>query len=144
MHGKCMCGAVAFEAEPEAMKMHACHCETCRRWTGVALLAVPVPVDGTRFTGAENIRTIRSSDWAERAWCDRCGSTLYYRVTLDGPHSRTYHMALGLFDAPEAFELASEIYYDRKPASFAFAGERKTLTKAEVEASFAAPEGEGS
>ena len=43
-------------------------------------------------------------------------------------------VALGLFDEPGRLPLASEIYIDRKPDSFAFAGERKRMTAAEVEA----------
>ena len=136
MRGRCMCGAVAFEAAPKSLTFHACHCDMCRHWTGAAMLAVAVPPDGMTFDGAEHVRTIRSSDWAERAWCDRCGATLYYRVTADGPLKGQYHVALGLFDDPEQFEFASEIYIDRKPDSSAFAGSRKTLTAAEVEAMF--------
>ena len=45
-------------------------------------------------------------------------------------------MALGLFDEPDGFPLTSEIYIDRKPAGFAFAGEHERKTKAEVEAAF--------
>jgi hypothetical protein len=48
-----------------------------------------------------------------------------------------YHVPLGLFDEPEAFEFTSEIFIDRKPASFAYAGSRRTMTGAEVEAQFA-------
>ena len=83
------------------------------------------------------MRQLQSSDWAERAWCDRCGSGLWYRVTLEGPMQGQYHLPVGLFDEPDRFELRSEIYIDRKPAGYAFAGERKRLTKAEVEAQFA-------
>jgi hypothetical protein len=43
-------------------------------------------------------------------------------------------LALGLFDEPDALPLASEIYIDRKPSAYAFAGERPRATKAEVEA----------
>lgn len=136
MQGRCMCGAVAFDATPAEMTFHACHCESCRRWTGSAMLAVMVPADGMRFDGAAHIRTIASSDWAERAWCDRCGASLYYRVTVEGPAQGLYSVPLGLFDEPEAFEFASEIYFDRKPSSYAFAGSRKTLTRAETEAMF--------
>src|SRR4051812_42402432 len=98
MRGRCLCGAVRFEAEPRTSEAHACHCETCRRWTGSALVCVSVLPENIRFEGAESIRTYRSSDWAERAWCDRCGTTLYYRLTIDDFGPRTYEMALGLFD----------------------------------------------
>lgn len=137
-----MCGAVRFEAEPEERESHACHCEMCRRWSGSALVVVAVREGEMRFESRDAIRVVQSSDWAERAWCDRCGGNLYYRVTAAGPEQGKYHVALGTFDEPDAFPLGTEIYIDRKPTSFAFAGERKRLTEAQVEAFFAAPEGE--
>lgn len=140
MRGACLCGAVRFEAEPQEMHCHACHCEMCRRWTGSAFLAVPVSRDGLRFEGEESIRVRQTSDWAERAWCDGCGSNLYYHATIAGPQESIYFLALGLFDEPDALTLESEIYIDRKPAGYAFAGDRKRMTKAEVEAMFAAPD----
>lgn len=137
MHGSCLCGAVRFEATPTEAHCHACHCEMCRRWTGSAMLAVPVAPDGIRFEGTEHIRAFRSSDWAERAFCGTCGSTLYHRITAAGPMQGHLHLALGLFDEPDGLPLDSEIYIDCKPAAFAFAGERRRMTKAEVEAMFA-------
>jgi hypothetical protein len=101
-------------------------------------MGVSVMPEDIRFEGAESIRTYRSSEWAERAWCDRCGTTLYYRLTVEGFGPPTYEMALGLFDAPDGFLLSREIYVDRKPDGFAFAGEHERLTKAEVEARFGA------
>lgn len=139
MHGSCMCGAVTFEATARKAEAHACHCTMCRRWSGSALVAVSVGRDDVSFEGAEHIRTIASSAWAERAWCDACGSNLYYRITMEGPMQGNYEIALGLFDDPDAFPLVSEIYVDRKPASFAFSGEHRTMTEAEVEAMFAPP-----
>lgn len=133
MRGACLCGAVRFEAEPSEMHSHACHCEMCRRWSGSAFLAVPVRPDAIRIEGEASIRRFASSDWAERAFCGVCGSALFYRLKEGGG----LYVALGLFDEPDALPLASEIYIDRKPAAFAFAGERKRMTKAEVEAQFA-------
>ena len=136
MDGRCMCGAVSFTAEPPARELHACHCEMCRHWTGSSFLAVAVPQGALLIRGGEHVRRFQSSDWAERAWCDHCGSHLYYRLTADGPFKGQYHLAYGLFDETEGFAFASEIYIDRKPDAFAFAGARKTMTKDEVEASW--------
>lgn len=143
MRGQCLCGAVRFEATPRKTESAACHCEMCRRWTGSALLAVSVLPEDVRFEGAENIRTYTSSEWAERAWCDRCGTTLYYHLTTDAYGPQTYEISLGLFDEPDGFQLVSEIYIDRKPAGYAFAGEHPRQTKAEIEASFGGGDGEG-
>ncbi len=141
MTGGCLCGAVRFEAEPGEMTSHACHCGMCRRWSGSALVAVQVAPDAITFEGAEHVRTIQSSAWAERAWCDRCGSNLFYRITMAGPMQGQRHVAMGLFDDPDALPLTSEIYIDRKPSSFAYAGSHHTMTEAEVEAMFGSPPG---
>jgi hypothetical protein len=135
-----MCGAVSYEAEPEKMRVSACHCGMCRRWTGSASMSVAVLEDKMRFDGAKHIRTLQSSPWAERAWCDKCGSNLYYRVTAEGPYQGQYHLALGTFDAPGEFDFYEEIYIDCKPANFAYAGERSLKTQAEIVAMFAVPE----
>ncbi|MDV7144081.1 GFA family protein [Tropicimonas sp. TH_r6] len=133
MKGRCMCGAVTLDVAPEKRELHACHCEMCRRWTGSVF--VEIDVAAPDLTVAGPVKTIASSDWAERAWCDTCGSTLWYKVTLPG-HER-YAVAAGLFEDAGGFALAKEIYIDCKPQGFSFAGERPTETKSEVEAKYA-------
>lgn len=135
--GRCLCGAVRFEAEPAEAHSHACHCGMCRRWSGLAFVGVAVRPEAIRFEGEEAIATYRSSDWAERAWCRTCGTHLFYRVTAPGPTQGVRYLTLGLFDEPDAFPLTRELYIDRKPAAFAFAGERSRLTQAQTEALFA-------
>ncbi len=125
-----MCGAVKFTALTDALTFQICHCEMCRRWTGSAFMGVSVPNDGLRFQGVAHIRTLQSSDWAERAWCGRCGSTLYYRLT--GDTATTTELSLGLFDTPSDFTLEEEIFIDQKPGSYAFSGDHPRATRAEV------------
>ena len=43
-------------------------------------------------------------------------------MTLEAYQPAAYELSLGLFDAPELFPLTKEIYIDRKPATYAFAG----------------------
>ncbi len=137
MKGRCICGACRFEADPApGVEAHACHCETCRRWTGAALFSVEIAPDALRFEGEPPVASWRSSDWAERAWCAQCGSNLYYRLTV-GPRAGWMFLSLGLFDDPSAIPFGGEIYIDRKPATYALAGEHSRLTKAEIEARFA-------
>ena len=134
LEGRCMCGAVTLRIEPARTDLHACHCEMCRRWTGSALIEIGVDDDKLEVAGP--VRTIASSDWAERAWCDGCGSCLWYRMTLPGKEH--YAVSAGLFDNAGGFPLTKEIFIDCKPEGYAFAGERTRLTKQEVEAAWAA------
>lgn len=137
--GRCLCGAVRVRAEPADPHLHACHCGMCRRWTGLAFAAFPAAPGTVEATGP--IRTRAFSDWAERAWCDECGSALWYEVTAEGPIKGTRHVAAGLFDDAGGLSLGSEIYIDidRKSSGYAFAGEHPVKTQAEIEALFALP-----
>jgi hypothetical protein len=135
--GGCMCGAVTFTATNVPGTYGICHCEMCRRWTGSSLLGVTVPTDCVTWQNEAQIGTLQSSPWAERAWCKRCGSNLYFRVTEPGKWFGKTEIPLGLFDDPGGFALTNEIYIDHKPDSFAFVGEgHEKLTRDDCVARF--------
>ena len=132
INGHCLCNAVRFSSL-DARHIGACHCGFCRRWGGGPLLAVHCGSD-VQFEGAEHITVYASSEWAERAFCRHCGTHLYYRLLASGE----YFVPAGAFDSND-FELASQIYIDRKPAYYAFANQTPTLTEQEVIAQYAPP-----
>ena len=135
MKGHCLCGAVGF-ACADAKEIGACHCGYCRRWGGGPLLAVHC---GTQvaFTGTDQIGVYASSEWAERAFCKRCGTHLYYKLLATGE----YFIPAGAFDSSD-FELTSQIYIDRKPGYYDFANDTPMLTEQQVIAQYAPPEGD--
>lgn len=136
--GHCLCGAVTFTVTDASHDLGACHCGMCRRWTGSAFVGVSVPDAAMELHGAEHVRAYRSSDWAERAFCGTCGSTLWYRLTApDAPGAR--YVAAGLFDDLTGMKLEQEIYIDRKPDAFAFAGPTHQMTEAQFLASLNIP-----
>ena len=130
--GHCLCGQVRFAARLATTEFGACHCEMCRRWTGSALLAITVADGDLTLEGVEHVRSYRSSDWAERGWCGTCGSHLWYRVTLEGPHKGEYEIPVGLLDDTAGLNMTREIFVDRKPEFFSFAGDHEQLTEAQV------------
>jgi len=138
--GKCLCGAVSFTIRDLKPEINACHCKMCQRWSGSATLALTAPSDTVTLEGSDNIKTFASSEWAERGWCDRCSSNLFYRVTAPGAYYGSYHMPVGLLDDTSGMTLNSEIFYDRKSPAFAFAGDTKKMTEAQVMAMFAPPQ----
>ncbi|MGI3169731.1 GFA family protein [Pseudooceanicola sp. C21-150M6] len=136
--GGCLCGRVRFTARNVPEEASLCHCELCRRWTGSALVGVALPIDNVTWSTKQPIATGGIKDWAERAWCDHCGSHLWFRVTEPGPWSEEIELPLGLFDDPSGFTIAAEIYIDHKPDSYAYRGaeDRKVLTRADCVAAF--------
>ena len=128
--GHCLCGAVSFTSTDVEAKHHACHCEMCRRWAGSPLLATSAA--GVVFAGDENIGIYDSSEWAERGFCKICGSNLFYRLKVTGG----YRMPVGVFDEQSVFRITGEIFIDRKPPGYDFAGDHLRLTEAETMAMF--------
>jgi hypothetical protein len=130
--GGCLCGAVRFRATLSDTHFGVCHCPMCRKWTGSALLGITVPEGNIEWTGAEHIAKRQSSGWGERAWCRECGSSIWFRVTVDGPYAGTVELPIGLLDDANGLTMTNEIYIDHKPDSFSFVGgKRQVLTRAE-------------
>lgn len=86
--------------------------------------------DGITVTGPA--KSYRSSDWAERGFCEVCGSTLWYGTVDDGAR----HLAAGLFDNAAGAPLKLEFFADECPQGYAFAGDHRRLNTAETIALF--------
>ncbi|MWD26824.1 GFA family protein [Aquicoccus sp. SCR17] len=132
-----MCGAVRLTLRDMPDHFGVCHCEMCRRWTGVALFAVTVPAGSLDIQGAENIATFQSSAWASRSFCRLCGSNLWYRYDPDGTGGGGYEVPIGLLDDADGLTLEREIFIDGKPDGYALTGDHQRLTRAETLAIYA-------
>lgn len=74
--GGCLCGAIRYRATAAPLRGVICHCSMCRRHSGAPALAfVHFPADRFQWLSGEPAR-YRSSAYAERGFCPRCGSTL--------------------------------------------------------------------
>ena len=130
--GSCLCGAVRVTAKNVSTNVGACHCSTCRKWAGGPLLAVDCGTD-VSFEGEENVSVFDSSKWAERGFCNKCGSHLFYRLK----ESQQHIMSVGLFEDDRMFVLDHQVFIDEKPTFYQFANKTKDMTGAEVFAKFA-------
>ena len=129
MTGRCLCGAVTYMARDVEQEYKACHCGMCRRWSGGP--GFGVHVGRVEFRGEEHIRRYDSSAWAERGFCARCGSNLFYRLKPGG----TPILWLGTFDDQAGLLLAGEIYIDAKPEGYGLAGDHPRYTEADLQSS---------
>ncbi len=120
--GRCLCGAVTYSAEEVETDVHSCHCDICLRWNGGPSFAVSV--GQVSFNGDQNIGRFDSSEWAERRFCSRCGTNLFYRLK----ETDHYMLWMGTFDDLTPFKLADEIYIDKKPALYDLVGDHPRLT----------------
>ena len=130
--GTCLCGSVRISAESVSNSVGACHCGTCRTWGGGPLLAVDCGTD-VSIDGADHVTVFDSSQWAERGFCSRCGSHLFYRLK----QNQQYMVPAGLLDGYEGAQFDQQLFIDQKPAYYAFANETEDMTGAQVFEKFA-------
>lgn len=133
--GRCLCGAITFEAQDEPSPVHACHCDDCRRFAGSAFIAVSFK--DIEFAGP--IRWFHSSEWGERGSCSECGSALFWRLRDAVASARLgTAISLGAFDDRSGFGPIHEHYFaDNIPESYDFTGEGIRMSREETLAKFA-------
>ena len=123
--GSCLCGKVRFSAIIESKDVGACHCAMCRRWCAGPFLYVECG-DSLQFQASACLGIYRSSPWAERGFCNQCGSTLYYKMLK----TASYSVSAEAFDKSDYY-FSTQIFIDRKPSYYSFKNE--TLNTSEEE-----------
>jgi hypothetical protein len=131
LKASCLCGAVRLKATPVAAKLDACHCSMCQKWGGGPFLEVDCKADVT-VEGEKNISVFSSSEWAERGFCSKCGSHLFYRLK----QGDSWAIPVGLFDEAPAVDFQKQIFIDEKPPFYSFAEKTETMTGAEAFAQY--------
>lgn len=132
--GSCLCGAVKVSIKTTSNSVGVCHCKMCRKWTGGPLFAIECSGD-VNFEGEQNISVYDSSEWAERGFCSKCGTHLFYRLKQE----QYYAIPVGLLDDDENLVFEQQIFIDEKPKFYSFANKTKNMTGEEVFAQFSAP-----
>ena len=126
LSGSCLCGAVMITLRNAHREVDVCHCSMCQKWTGSMYAGIEAP-DCT-VEGEDHVRIYRSSDWAERAFCKTCGSSLWYTFRPTG--NRTF--LAGMFDLPEGLPIKHQIFVDEKPDWYDLAQKSPMKTGAEI------------
>ena len=123
LKGQCVCGDVQISAKSEKNSVGACHCRTCRRWSGGPFMEVNCR-QAVTFDGEEHISVFDSSDWAERGFCSECGTHLFYRLKPTGHFS----IPAALFDGLKNLKLVEQLFIESKPDYYDFSNQTKMIT----------------
>lgn len=79
--GRCLCGDLRFTATLPSKWMAHCHCTLCQRAHGAGVVTwVGFGHDRVALDDPQGrLRWYESTPGAERGFCTRCGSTLFFR-----------------------------------------------------------------
>jgi hypothetical protein len=95
VYGSCLCGEIEFELRVSQQygpgrAMGVCHCSHCQRWSGGSGLPfVVAQPERFRVTRGQELIAHYRDDSTVRAFCRRCGSSLYQDV------GSTYYVGAG-------------------------------------------------
>src|SRR5689334_15829448 len=107
--GGCLCGAIGIEIdEPLEHAPEACHCSRCRKQTGHFFVGVNVRRTKLRVRGEDRITWYQSSPEVQRGFCPTCGSTLFWKPTMDGYQWTS--VAMGCLDTPVELRIAKHTF----------------------------------
>ncbi len=104
--GGCLCGDVRFRTEGPLRQIIGCHCEQCRRTTGHFVAATALGRDGFTLTRADGLKHYRASETAQRGFCGRCGSSLFW----EPDHGKHISIMAGAFDDTEGLVMGGHIF----------------------------------
>ena len=109
LKGHCLCGDVSFEVTGEPQGVSVCHCGQCRRQSGHTWASAYVPRREIAIHG-DTLRWYRASPDAERGFCTRCGSFLFWRMDSED----TISFSLGSLEMPTGLSLEKHIFVKDK------------------------------
>lgn len=115
--GSCLCGGVRYRVLGGMRGVVACHCGQCRKQTGSYMTSTCVRVEDFELEDNENlVEWYRSSENARRAFCRRCGSTLFWQ---NDKKLETVSIAAGGLDVhPKELGVVEHIFVDDKAEWF--------------------------
>ena len=104
--GSCLCGAVRYTVRGPLSPVWGCHCTQCRKTSGHFVAATNA--DNADFDIEDDgaLTWFSSSETAERGFCNKCGSSLFWRQKQG---ERTSIMA-GTLDGATGVSLEGHIF----------------------------------
>ncbi len=111
--GQCLCGDIGFTARLPSKWVAHCHCTMCQRGGGAAFVTWVGMEDRDCSIRDPHARLqwYRSSDQAERGFCNHCGSTLFFRSQR---WPGELHITLANFSGPIDRVPQAHVFWDTR------------------------------
>ena len=104
--GGCLCGAVRYEVRGPLREVVNCHCGQCRKFHGHYGAYTNAAMKDIAVTGNRHLKWYRSSSFARRGFCRKCGSSLFWQRLKGG----TISIAAGTLDSPTRLKTGRHIF----------------------------------
>jgi len=106
--GGCLCGALRYRVTGAPIWVAHCHCQSCRRASGGAVVTWAGYGDAAFAVTRGEIAHFASSPGVRRGFCAVCGSPLTFQSTR---WPNEIHVTVGTLDEPAAFAPTAHVFY---------------------------------
>jgi hypothetical protein len=105
-----MCGAVRYELKSDPFDCGWCHCRICQLTSGApAQVFATVPEGDLLWTrGAEAVKSVRSSSFGHRTFCETCSTPFTIKVDHQ---PETVDFTVATLDDPSAIQPTFHIFW---------------------------------
>lgn len=107
--GGCLCAGVTFEIKGSLRPVLACHCSQCRKTSGHYWAATEVRCDQINIRDAGTLRWYRSSEFARRGFCNRCGASIFWQ---EDTKDESISIGAGCIDMPTGLAMGAHIFVE--------------------------------
>ncbi len=108
--GSCLCGSVRYQVTGPVETITACHCSQCRKQSGHLWASSGAADSDFELLSQDGLTWFRSSDFAKRGFCAKCGSALFWKK--DGEDRISF--SSGSLDTHPGLTLARHIFTEDK------------------------------
>ncbi|WP_299964990.1 GFA family protein [uncultured Roseobacter sp.] len=121
VEGSCLCGGTAYRLSGALRNSVACHCQQCRKTSGHYVSATQVGPEQLTVTKDDTLTWYQSSPGAFRGFCNKCGSSMFWRHvddkgavsvmsgTLDAPTGITTEKHIFVADKGDYYDIADDL-----------------------------------
>lgn len=107
--GSCLCGEISYRITGDIRGVINCFCSQCRKTSGHYVAAVRCTLDQLEIMeDGKTLTWYRSSEIAQRGFCNQCGSSLFWKPCQGG----TVSIMAGTLETPTHVESIENIFVE--------------------------------
>ena len=107
---KCLCGGINIKVKGKLRHVSNCHCSQCMKTHGNYSAYTACPENQITFINKKTLKWYKSSVFAKRGFCSKCGASIFYKVNK----SKNICIAAGMFNNPTKLKTTANIFVKGK------------------------------
>ena len=110
----CLCGGIKFKTKGYHRNIYNCHCVQCVKTHGHHAAYTCVKEKNIKFIKKRTLKWFISSKKGKRGFCNKCGASIFYKVTAKKIGNEDLHISAGMFKKPLKLKTIANIYTKSK------------------------------